>query len=276
MRDARVRKRFINGQLGFHDGVVRRGKHRVHAVCHKRLRCQRDLVHGGAGALYVFNAPILQIFFCRRNGRRCRILADIVQKADLRRIGLLRKDQVHDGRRIEVVGGAGQVAARRIHRLHHAGRDRVGDSRKHDRSIRALCGRLHRHGDRGGDRDHEVCAVRLEIGDDLAHQRRIGVAVVVFDPEVHASLLADGGKARTDAVHDLIEGGVIHIVADADDIFLFAGGGVLRGLLTAAGGQGRSEHQSGKQNCKELFHESYQPFYGLYRNGLNVFEDLTF
>ena len=229
--------------------------------------------------LDVCDALFVQIGLGAGDGCRRGILTGVIQKADLGCVRVGRKDQIHNGCGIQIVGGSGHVAARGFQRLHKPRADRVGNSGKHDGRPAVLGGRLHAHGDGGGDADEKIRAVALEIRDDLLHHGRVRVAVVIIDRKLHAGLLADLGEARLDVLDDLIEGSVVDIVADADaEGLLFGvrrsrllrglgfGRSVFGGLLS--GGAARRRQQDGKAQdgcCKfsqvQVFHSVFLHFW---------------
>lgn len=95
-----------------------------------------------------------------------------------------------------------------------------------------------------GHADHQVHLIGDEVGDDLVHDGGVGVAVVIADVEGDTLLLADGLELGLDVGHDLVQGRIVHIVADAN---LIGGGSgrVAVGLciavgLFAAGKQGQA------------------------------------
>ena len=195
-----------------------------------------------------------------RDGRGGGILSDVIEQADLLCVRILREDQVHDRVGVEIIGGAGQVAARLLQRFDQPDGNGVGNRGKDDGRFAVLGGRLHCNGDRRRDRDEEIRAIGLEVGDDLRHQAGVGVAVVIEHVEGNVLLLSDGGQLRTDAFNDLIERGIVHIVADADGIGLavvFCG-------LAAAGSKEREGKNYGKRKRDDFFHGIFQPFTLLY------------
>ena len=187
--------------------------------------------------LNICDALLVQIGLCTGNGRCRGILPGVIQKTDLRCVRVGRKDQIHNGCGIQIIGGSGHVAARGFQRLHKPRADGVGDGGKDDRRPAVLRGRLHAHGDRGGDADEKICAVALEVRDDLLHDRRIRIAVIIIDLELCAGLFTDLGKPRLDVLNDLVERSVVHIVADADTEGLLCG--IRRGYLLCGLGFGR-------------------------------------
>ena len=259
MRDARVGKRFIDAQLRFHDGVVRRREYGVHAVRDQRLRGQRDFIDRRAGALDVLHALLREILLRGLDGARRRVLTDVIQKSDLLCVRVLGEDQIHDRGSVQIVRGAGHVAARSLQRSDQSDGYRVRDRRENHRRVRPLRRGLHAHGDRRCDRHQKVRAVCLEVGNDLRHQVCIRVAVVIEDIKLDAPLLAELFELCAEIFHDLIEGCVVHIIADTDGV-VRAVRGLLRRSLSAAGRQRRREHQNGENPCDHLFHDKYQPF----------------
>ena len=283
MGDTGLGEGFIDRELGLHDGVVGRGEDGLHAVGNERLRGQRDFVYACAGAFDDLHALVLQVCLCAFDGARGRVLAEVIQKADLLELGVLDKHEVHDGCGVKIIGRAGKVAARGFERVHKSDRNGVGNSGEDDGRAGLFGGRLHGHGDGRCDGDEKVCAVGLEVRDDLGHEVRVCVAVVVFDVECHAFFFADGGEAGLDVFNDLVEGRIVHIIADADGVECsvgrsFGGSGIAgfsgcgigcgglgfggRGSLRfcAAGGEEGNGHQSGQNDREKLFHGLYQPF----------------
>ena len=219
--------------------------------------------------LDVCDALFVQIGLGAGNGRRRGILPGIIQKTDLRRIRVGRKDQIHNGCGIQIVGGSGHVAARCFQRLHEPCADRVGNSSKHDGRPTVLRGRLHAHGDGGGDADEKIRAVALEVCNDLLHHGRIRVAVIIIDFKLYAVLFAELGKARLDVLHDLVEGSVVDIVADADAEGLLRGLGfgrsVFGGLLPGGAACRRQQDSNAQDGCckfsqVQVFHSVFLHF----------------
>ena len=216
--------------------------------------------------LDVCDALFVQICLGAGNGRRRGILTGIIQKADLCRIRVGRKDQIHNGCGIQIVGGSGHVAARCFQRLHESCANRVGNSGKHNGRPAVFRGRLHAHGDGGSDADEKIRAVTLEVCDDLLHHGRVRVAVIIIDRKLHAGLLADLGKACLDVLNDLVEGSIVHIVADADtEGLLFGvrhscllrglgfGRSVFGGFLSGGAGRRGQQNGNGQDGCCNFF-----------------------
>ena len=281
--DAGLCEGFVDRELGLHDGVVGRGEDSLHAVGNERLRGQRDFVYACAGAFDDLHALVLQVSLCAFDGARGGVLTEVIQKADLLELGVLDKHEVHDGCGVEVVGGAGKVAARGFEGVNQTNGNGVGNGGEDDGGAGLFGGRLHGHGDGRCDRDEKVRIVSLEVRDDLGHEVRVCVAVVVFDVECHAFFFADGGEAGLDVFNDLVEGRIVHIIADADGVGCsvgrsfrrsggsgFSGCGIGSGGLgfggrgslrfCAAGGEEGNGHQSGQNDREKLFHGLYQPF----------------
>ena len=84
------------------------------AVGDQGLGGQGDLIDRRAGALDDFDAAIAQILLGVGNGGGGGVLPDVVEEADFFRLRVLGKNQVHNGGGIEIVGRAGNVAARGI------------------------------------------------------------------------------------------------------------------------------------------------------------------
>ena len=219
MRHACFGKGLIDGELGGHDRVVGGGEDGVDSVRCEALGREEDFVVCRAGGFDVFEAFLVAEGFRRSDGCRGGVLTEVIEEADLLGFRVQREDEVHDGIGVEVVGGAGEVRAGVFHGLDDACADRVGDGREDDRDLVVFCRGLHGHGDRGGDADHEVYAVRAELRDDLVEDGVVRVAVVVVDVEFHALLGADLGEALFDVLNDLVEGGIVDVVADADRVF---------------------------------------------------------
>ena len=243
--DAGFREQLVDGEFRGHDRVVGRGKDRVHAVGDQRLGSEGDFVHRGAGALNEFHALLLQKFLRGGNGGGGGVLTQVIQQADLGGLLIGGEDQIHDGGGVQKIGGAGEVAARDFEALDKARAHGIGDGGEDDGDLVVLGGGLHGHGDRGRDADHQVNALGDEVRDDLVHNVRVGLAVVVQDLKFHALLFGDGVKLVFDVFHDLVEGGVVHEVADADLVALFSGGG------SRAERENEAESQ---QHGNDLFH----------------------
>ena len=152
---------------------------------------------------------------------------------------------------LDCVGGAGQVGARLFHRIDQTNAHGVGHGSKDDRRSVLLGRSLHGNGHGGSHGDQQIGLVGLEIRDDLRHQARIGVAVIVEDLKGYVLFFSDGLQPRTQIINDLVQRSVIDIVADADGV----GRTVLCGGL-AAGGQRREKQQRAKRKRKDFFHNT--------------------
>lgn len=67
-----------------------------------------------------------------------------------------------------------------------------------------------------GNADEKIGAAALEVCDDLLHHGGVRVAVIIVDHKLHALLRADLLQPRLNVFHDLVQGGIVYIVADAD------------------------------------------------------------
>ena len=204
MRDACVSKGLVNSELCLHDGVIGRGEHGVYTVGNECLCGERDFFGGRCGALYIFNTFVVEVRLCVLDGGGGGILSYVVQKADLLGIGVLGEDEVHNRVGIEVIGGARHVAARLFKGSDKTRADRVGHGGEHDRRFAVFgCG-LHRHGDRGRDTDHEIYVIGCKVCDDLIHDVRVGVTVVVLHVDCDALLAFNLGETCIDVLNDLV------------------------------------------------------------------------
>ena len=197
-------------------GVVGGGEDGLYAVVDQLLGCLLQLIDRGAGAL-----DDLEVLGCGvllgLLDSGCRgILAGVVEQADSLEVGVLRDHQVDHGRGVEVVRGAGDVGAGRVQRLDQAGRDGVGHGRKDDGGVCVLGRCLHAHGNRGGDAHHGVDFVGLEVRDDLRDDGVVCVAVFVVDVKGDVVFLTQGVELFLQAFCNLVEGCVIHVVAQTD------------------------------------------------------------
>ena len=247
MRDAGFGQGLVDGELGGHDGVVGRGEDGVDLIGDEGIDGEHDLVDGGAVIVLVGDLLLIEEGLRLGDGGGGGILAHVVEQGDIVGIGVRREDELHDGGGIEAVRGAGDVGAGGVHALDQAGGDRVGDGGEDHGDAVVLGGGLHAHGNRGGHADHQVDIVGDEVLDDLGHDVGVGVAVVIADLEGHALLLADGGELILDIFHDLVQRGVVDIVADADLEDGFVGG---KGGSAEAEDQGEND-----QDGKNLFHD---------------------
>ena len=257
--DAGLGQSLVNGQLCGHHGVVGGGEHGVGLVGHDAADGQADLVGGGAVILLVGHALLIQVRLGVLDGCGGGVLTLVIQQGDVLGVGGGGEDQVQDGVGVQIVGGAGDVGAGSLQALHQAGADGVGHGGKDHGDVGALGGGLHGHGHGGGYADHQVHLVGDEVGNDLVQHGGIGVAVIIADLKGDALLLADGSQLGFDVVHDLIQGCVIHIVADANLVGCGAGGaGGIVVVFFAAGeeGQGQQGGQGQGQHTLQnvLFH----------------------
>ena len=249
MGDACLCKRLINGQLGGHDGVVRRSEDSVDLVADKGFCCEHDFVHRSSGALDVFDALFLKIGFrggdCGGGG----IFADVVQQSDQIGVGIRCEDQVHDGVGVKIVGSARQVCTRRLEGFHNSRPHGVGHGGEYYGDLVVFgCG-LHAHSHRRCDGDHQVHLVRDEVGDDLVHDVCVRIAVVFLNVKDNALFRADAVELAADVCNDLVERGIVNEVADAH----FEGFALCESGGDADCGKGYDESQD--QCCTdELFH----------------------
>ena len=249
MGDTGLGQRFINGKLSGHDGVVRGGEHGVHLISGDLAGGQHDLVGGGAGVLLVGHVLLVQIRLGVLDGGGGGILSLVIQQADGLGVGVGGEDQVQDGVGVQIVGGAGDVGAGGVHALHQTCAHGIGHGSEDHGDLVVLGGALHGHGHGGGHADHEVNLVGNEVGDDLVHHGGVGVAVVIADVEGDALLLADGLQLGADVGHDLVQGRVVHIVADADLVGLAVG---LIGVGLLAAGEEGQRHHGGQRQRNQL------------------------
>ena len=267
MRDARIGKGLINGELCGHDGVVRRGKDGVDPVRNQRLGGEHDLVHGGAGALDVLHALRVQIRLRGGDGGSGGVLAHVVEQADEIRVGIGGEDEVHHGVGVEEVRGAGDVRAGGLKGFHQPGAEGIGHGGEDHGHAVFLGGGLHAHGDRRRHADHEVDLLGEEVCDDLVHDVGVEVAVVLKDVEADLVRL-QFSEAGADVRDDLVEGGVVDKVADADGVDGFSrfrggrGGRGLRGGAAAAGGEGEDHHSAEKKGDCFFHGERFLSFRG--------------
>ena len=204
MGDAGFGKGFIDRQLGLHDRVVGRGEDSLDTVRDQRLRGKRNFIDARAGALNDLDTLVFQICLCAFNGACGGVLTEVIEKTDLLKVRVLDKHEVHHGCGIQVVGRAGEVAARSFQRIDQTDGDGVRDGGEDDGRAGFLGCRLHCHRDRRCNRDKQVRVVCLEVRDDLGHQIGVCVAVVVFHVERYALFCSDVSKLRLDVFNDLV------------------------------------------------------------------------
>ena len=247
MRDAGFGQSLIDRELGRHDGVVGRGEDGVDSVGDQGVDGKHDLVDGGAVIVLVGDLLLIEEGLRFGDGGGGGVLAHVVEQGHAVGIGVGGEDELHDGGRVEAVRGAGDVGARLVHALDKPGGDRIGDGGEDHGDAVILGGGLHAHGNRGRHADHQVDIVGDKVLNDLGHDIGVGVAVVIADLERHALLLADGGEPVLNILHNLVQGGVVDIVADAD----LEDGVVVRGV--GGGAQAEDQGENG-QDGKNLFH----------------------
>ena len=253
MGNAGLGQGLVNGQLCGHYGVVGGGEHGVGLVGHDAADGQADLVGGGAVILLVGHALLIQVRLGVLDGGGGGVLALVIQQGDVLGVGVGGEDQVQDGVGVQIVGGAGDVGTGSLQALHQAGADGVRHGGKDHGDVGALGGGLHGHGHGGGYADHQVHLVGDEVGNDLVQHGGIGVAVIIADLKGDALLLADGSQLGFDVVHDLIQGCVIHIVADANLVGCGAGGaGGIVVVFFAAGEEGQGQQGGQGQGQRTL------------------------
>ena len=247
MRDAGFGQGLVDGELGGHDGVVGRGEDGVNLVGDEGVDGEHDLVDGGAVIVLVGDLLLIEEGLGLGDGGGGGVLAHVVEQGHAVGVGVRGEDELHDGGGVEAVRGAGDIGAGGVQALDQAGGDRVGDSREDHGDAVVLGGGLHAHGNRGRHADHEVDIVGDEVLDDLGHDVGVGVAVVIADVEGDTLLLADGGELILNVLDNLVQGGVVDIVADADLEDGFAAGG------KGGGAQAEDQGENG-QDGKNLFH----------------------
>ncbi len=213
MGNASIHEGLIDSQIGLHDGIVGGGKDGVHSVAHQCLGGLLDLGGVGAGALHVLNALGVQILLGMGDGGGRGVLAHIVEEADLLCVWGDGEDQVHDGICVQIVRGTSDVGAGGFQRSYQPGAHRVGDGGEDHRGVVPLHGCLHCHGYGSGNAHHQVYLVGLEVGNDLVHHGSVGIGIVIGNVKGDALLLADLVQSGLNVFIDLIEGGVVHIVA---------------------------------------------------------------
>ena len=262
--DACLGEGLVDGQLCGHHGVVGGGEHGVGLVGHDAADGQTDLVGGGAVILLVGHAPLVQVRLGILDGSGRGVLPQVIQQGDALGVRVGGENQVQDGIGVQIVGGTGDVGAGGLQALHQTRTHRVGHGGKDHGNVSALGGGLHGHGHGSGYADHQVHLVGHEVGDDLIQHGGIGVAVIIADLEGDALLLADGLEPGLDVVHDLVQGCIVRIAADADLIGCGTGGagGIVIAFFAAGeerqgqqGGQGQSQHTA--QHV--LFHFCFPP-----------------
>ena len=256
MGDAGLRQRLVNGQLGGHDGVVGGGEHGIHTGGDQAFNGHLNLSGGGAGGIHIGNSPGVQVGLGIRDGGGGGILAQVIQQADLVGIGVGGKHQIQQRVGVQEVGGAGDVRAGSLQGLHQTGGDGIGNGGEDHGDTVTLGHGLHPHGNRGSHTDHQVHFFGEEIGDDLLHDGGIGHAVVFQNLEGHALLLGDEVKLGFDVFNDLIQGGILDEIADADFEFGLLGGG-------GYSGQG-DKHCQGKQQGNKLLHNKISFNYNIF------------
>ena len=254
MRDARFGKGLVDGELGGHDRVVGRGEDGVDSVGDQGVDGEHDFVHGGAVIVLVGDLLLVQVGLRLGNRGGGGVLAHVVEEGDAVGVGIGGEDQLHDGGSVKAVGGAGDVGAGGFEGLDEAGGDRVGNGGKDDGNAVILGGGLHVHGNRGRHTDHQVDVVGDEVLDNLGHDVGVGVAVVIADVEGDGLFLADGVELVHDIFHDLVQGGVVDIVADAD---------LEDGVRVRGEGRGGEREQKGenRHERKNLFHGNGSFYY---------------
>ena len=155
--------------------------------------------------LHILDAFFLQILLRLRNGSRRGILPYVIKEADLLCVGVCGEDQVHHRRGVQIVGSSGDIRPGRFQRVHQPHGNGVGNRCKDHGDVVFFGSRLHGHGNRRRHTHHQIHVVGDEVCDDLTHQVRIGVAVIIVHLEGDALLLADGLQLCFDVINDLVQ-----------------------------------------------------------------------
>ena len=121
----------------------------------------------------------------------------------------------------------------------------VGYRREYDGDLIFLGCRLHRHCDGSGYAYHQVDVLSDEVCDDLVHDVSVCVAVFAEDLKLDVVFFAELVQSALYIVDDLVERGVVYIVADAYLEGFLCGFGVRTRVARACGHNGR-DHKYGQ------------------------------
>ena len=227
MLDACLDEGLVDGQLCGHDGIVGGGKDGLDTGSDEGLGGHLHLGGGGAVLFDVLDTLAVAEGLGVGDGLSGGILTQVVQQADGVDVGVDSQNEVHDGVRIQGVGGASDVRFGV-----EAGGGGVGNGGVDHGDVGVLHCSQHGGGGGSGHSHDDVYPIGHEVGADLVQVGLVGLCVGVVVGVVEGDALLLGHLVQT-ALHrldDLVQGGVVHIVDDAD----------LKGLPCLAGGSRRS------------------------------------
>ena len=221
MLDACLGKGLIDGELRGHHGVVRGGEDGLDAGSNEGLGSHLDLGGGGAVLFNVLDALFVAECLGVGNGLGGGILAQVVQQADGVDVRVDGQDQVHDGVRVQGIGGTGDVGLGV-----KAGCGRVGNGGVDHRDIGVFHSGQHGGCGGGGNGHDDIHAIGHEVGTDLVQVGLIGlcVGVVIGVIKGDTFLLGHFVQAALHRRNDLVQGSMIHVVDDAHFKGLACGG----------------------------------------------------
>ena len=216
----------IDGQLGGHDGVIGGGEHGLDPGGYQCLGSHLHLGGGGAVLFHHLDAVLLAEGLGVRNGLGGGILTQVIQQTDGIDAGVCRHDQVHDGVGVQGIGGAGDVLL-----TVKACGGGIGHSGVDHRDVGVLHSGQHSSGGGGGHGHDHIHAVGHKVCADLVQVGLVGlcVGVIIGVVKGDAFLLTNGIQTALHRFHDLVEGGVVHIVDDAHLEGLASGGSTAGG-----------------------------------------------